>query len=274
MFKLEDCLVRLARPEDREDLLAISHDIWDGDDYLPQVLDSWLVEDWFFVCEYHGRVIACIKLTLFPDNVLWFEGLRVHLRWQGQGIGKLMNKEVFRFASELKQGNSALTYEFCTYYKNYESLAITHKLGFRLQEGFYNLERLGIERTDQPEIVQDYGTEIFANYPRYLPINWHAVHAKAEILPFIKTHATVFRSPQALYLTGSAVGRSITLLSDLPEDIEAELPYLQHYFGPKRIIGLTLPSTFAEQTPRLKLSKFFWEEEGEMVKNLLVFSLP
>ena len=109
MFILENCLVRLARPQDRQDLLAISRGIWAGTDYLPKVVDRWLAEDWFFVCEYQGRVIACLKLSLLPDNVLWFEGLRVHRRWQGKGIARFMNTEIFRFASGLKKEDPALS---------------------------------------------------------------------------------------------------------------------------------------------------------------------
>lgn len=275
MFKLEDCLVRLARLQDREDLIAISRGIWEGTDYLPQVVDRWLAEDWFFVCEYQGRVIACLKLSLLPDNVLWFEGLRVHRRWQGRGIAKLMNTEIFRFAAELKQENPALAYEFCTYYKNYESLAITRKLGFVPQDGFYNLERRGVQRIVQPELVVDYGVEIFAHYPKYIALNWHAVHSKAEALPFIKKHAVLFRSPQALYLSGLVGEPCITLLSAMPADIEAELPYLQAFFGSRRKLSLTLPTEFAAQIPRLQQSKFyFWDDEGEVAMNMLVFALP
>ncbi|MCB5261857.1 MAG: GNAT family N-acetyltransferase [Candidatus Cloacimonetes bacterium] len=274
MFELEDCLVRLARPQDRKDLIAISRGIWAGTDYLPQVVDRWLNEDWFFVCEYQGRVLACLKLTLLPDNVLWFEGLRVHRRWQGKGIARFMNTEIFRFASGLKQENPALSYEFCTYYKNYESLAITSKLGFEQQEGFYNLERRGVQHIEQPEIVQDYGLEIFAHYPKYLPINWHAVRATTAALPFIKKQATLFRTPQALYLMGTVGEPCITLLSPVPEDIQAELPYLQSCFGPRRKLSLTLPAKFAAQIPRLQQNKFyFWADEGEVALNMLVFAL-
>lgn len=273
MFKLEDCLVRLARPQDRKDLIEISRGIWDGTDYLPKVVDLWLAEDWFFVCEYQSRVIACLKLTAFPDNVLWFEGLRVHRKWQGKGVAKLMNTELFRFAAGLKRENPALSYEASTYYKNHESLGLMHKLGFRQREGFYNLERRGVQRIKQPELMEDFGIEIFAHYPRYLPLNWHAVHAKAEALPFIKQNATVFRSAGGLYLIGSAGSPCITLLSELPQDLEGELPYLQYHFGPRRTISLTLPQAFEPQIPRLQRSGFFWEEDGKMPVNMLVFSL-
>lgn len=34
----------LARPEDYDDVMAISHDIYDGNDYLPCRYHSWMTE--------------------------------------------------------------------------------------------------------------------------------------------------------------------------------------------------------------------------------------
>ena len=275
MFRIEDCIVRLARPSDREDLIEVSRGIWDGHDYLPGIVDRWIAEDWFFVCEYQRRVIACLKLSLFPDNVLWFEGLRVHRKYQGKGIAKLMNRQLFRFASGLKATNPKLSYEFCTYYRNVESLAITRKMGSQEVEGFYNMERRGVIRIKEPEIVADYGMEIFQQYPRYLPLNWHAVHAGEESLPYVKAHATVFKGERGLYLSGSVGERCITLLSTLPSDIKGELPYLQYFYGPRKKITLTIPQSMRQEIPRLQEAKFyFWEEEGDIAKNMLVFRLP
>lgn len=275
MFILEDCLVRIARPSDRADLIEISRGIWEGHDYLPMIVDRWIGEDWFFVCEYQGKVIACLKLSIFPDNVLWFEGLRVHRRYQGKGIAKLMNRELMAFAASLATRNPALSFEFCTYYKNVESLAITRKMGFVVQEAFYNMERRGVVKVKEPEIVDDYDMEIFQNYPSHIPLNWHAVHAVEASLPFIKEHAMVFRTEKGLYLTGTVGERCITLLSDLPTDIDAELPYLQHIFGSRKKIGLTFSPAIRGEIPRLQEHKFrFWDERGEIAQNMLVFSLP
>lgn len=274
MFKLEDCSVRLARLSDREDLIGISRGIWEGHDYLPQILDRWLAEDWFFVCDYRGKVIACLKLSLLPDNVLWFEGLRVHRRYQGKGIAKLMNREIYAFASWLQKQNPALSSEFCTYYKNVESLAITRKMGAEEVESFYNMERRGVIKLKKPEIVQHYDSNIFKHYPTYLPLNWHAVHSKPESLSYICKHATVFKGKNGLYLIGSVGEACITLLSDLPQDIGAELPYLQYFFGARKKISLTFPSSMTHEIASLQNAKFrFWDEEGEVARNMLVFKL-
>ncbi|MCD8478871.1 MAG: GNAT family N-acetyltransferase [Candidatus Cloacimonetes bacterium] len=274
MFELNDCTVRLARPSDRDDLIEVSRGIWDGHDYLPRIVDRWIHEDWFFVCEYQGKVIACLKLTLFPDKVLWFEGLRVHRKYQGKGIAKLMNRELMVFAASLKAKDPALSFEFCTYYKNVESLAITAKMGSQTVEAYYNMQRRGVIKLKEPEIIRDFGTEIFRHYPRYLPLNWHAVHSKEISLPFIKEHAIVFRGEKGLYLTGTVGESCITLLSDLPSDIRAELPYLQYFFGPRKNINLTIPQDMGQDIPHLQEAKFFfWDDDGEVAKNMLVFSL-
>lgn len=275
MFKLEDCLVRIARPSDRADLIEISRGIWEGHDYLPMIVDRWIGEDWFFVCEYQGKVIACLKLSIFPDNVLWFEGLRVHRRYQGKGIAKLMNRELMAFAASLKRQNPQLTFEFCTYYKNVESLAITSRMGSRQIAGYYNLERRGVVKTAVPEVILDYGREAFRHYPGHIPLNWHTVHNTGDALPFIRKHAEIFRTPQGLYLVGTVGERCITLLSDLPSDLQAELPYLQHYFGSRKKYSITIPQSMQAEIGRLRQSKFyFWDEEGEEALNMLVFCIP
>jgi GNAT superfamily N-acetyltransferase len=275
MFNLDNCIVRLAQARDREDLIKVSKKIWDGHDYLPRILDRWLSEPWFFVCEYDARVIACIKLTAFPDNVLWIEGLRVHPKFQGKGIATLLNKHLFRFAEQLRCKNPALSFEFCTYYKNVESLHLTRKLGFRDVEGYYNLEKRGVHRTQKPEFVRDFGPEIFAHFPHYLPLNWHAVHSQSSSLKYIRDHAEIFKTPNGLYLIGSEGEKCITFLGRPCAELSVELPYLQYFYGPRKSISVTLSSKFKDDLPLLlKHNFYFWDDDGEVTRNMLVLRLP
>jgi GNAT superfamily N-acetyltransferase len=275
MFEINDCRVRLARPEDKAGLIEISRHIWDGHDYLPKIVDSWIAEPWFYVCEYHGKIIACLKLSRFPDKVLWFEGLRVHKDFQGKGVAKLLNQELMRLAQSLKAEDPALSFEFCTYYKNVESLALTAKLGSRQVAGFFSMEKHGVYRVAEPEFVSDFGMEIFVNYPSYLPLNWHAVHNKESSLEFIRSHARVFRTPRATYLVGTVGERCITLLDAPMPDITRDLPYFQYFFGIGKRINVTLSSSFEESLEMMKKFKFyFWEDDREQALNMLVFTLP
>lgn len=274
-FKLDECLVRLAIEHDRTDLEEIARSIWDGHDYLPKVLDKWLNEPYFFVCEYRGKVIACIKLSLFPDHVLWFEGLRVKGSFQGNGIGGFMNREMFKFAAKLKESDPSLRFEFCTYYKNVESLHLTAKAGFRMAEAFYTIDKHGIKAQTIPEIVQDYNMSLFATYPKHIPLGWQAVHNCEDSLEFIKQRAIVFRTHQAIYMLAGLNEKNVVFLSPPVLDIKAELPYFQYFYGPRKKYGIILPSSFKKHLSRLHAHGFkFWDNEPKPVKNMLIQSLP
>ncbi len=270
-LNLADCIVRLATPADTDDLLAIARSIWDGSDYLPKVLPRWLSEPYFFVREYHGKVIGCLKLSLFPDHVLWFEGLRVLNRFQGKGIGSFINREMFRFAAQLKAKDPLLSFEFCTYYQNVESLHLTQKLGFKKVKSFYTLDRHGIKRQTRPIIIEDYDMSAFRAYPDYIPCGWQTVHNCPESLDFLKERAVLFETPQARYLAAGITERCIVLLSPPPKDIKAELAYFQYFFIPYKHYGLIIPTHYKRYLPKLHAAGFkFWDKQSKPAENVLV----
>lgn len=272
-FKLQDCHIRLATPSDTEGLMAIARGIWSGSDYLPQVLPRWLAEPYFFVCEYQAQIVACIKLSLFPDSVLWFEGLRVKHSFQGYGIGSLMNREMFRFAESLKRKNPCLKFEFCTYYKNVESLHLTQKVGFTIVQRFYTMDKNGIKSQAKPEIVKEYDLSLFSLYPDYIPCGWQSVHNCPDALAFIKSRATVFQTPQASYLHAGVAEKNIILLSPPPKDMKAELPYFQSFYPPRKRYGLIVPLGYKKHLKQLHESGFrFWEKEPRVTPNMLILA--
>lgn len=271
-FQLSECRVRIAIPEDKADLLRVAKGIWGGTDYLPKVVDRWISEPWFWVCEYRSRVIACLKMTLFPDNVLWFEGLRVHVRYQNHGIATLMNHSSFDLARKLRTENPKLRYEFCTYYQNVESLHLTHKLGFGIVEKFYDLRKHGIKATREPRILKNIDLKLFHNYSSYIPCSWQSVHNTPASIPFLKRHGSVFRTPQAAYYLGGLHEPSITLLEPPTPSIKDDLPYFQHFFGSLKTYGVILPQAWRDYLPFLQQYGFrFWDEE--VVENMLVLQM-
>ena len=270
-FDLKDCKVRLAQETDFGDLSAIARTIWDGSDYLPKVMQRWTKEPWFFVCEYQSRVIACIKLSLFPDNVLWIEGLRVHARFQGKGIGSFLNKHIYTFADELKRRNPLLAYEFCTYYKNAESIHMTEKMGFRIANRFFEYDKRGVKATLEPEIVTDYDMSLFEAYPGHIPLGWQAVHNHPDSLDFIKARAVVFRTPQSTYLLGGLSDKNVILLQPPVQNFKAEFPYFQHFYGSRKKYGIIFSTAFGADLPRLfKLGLHSWDLEDKPVPVVLV----
>ncbi len=274
MFRIDDCIIRLSRPDDKADLMDVAKTIWQGSDYLPQIIDRWIKERWFFVAEYKGKVIGCIKLSQFPDKVIWIEGLRVHRRYQSKGVGTLLNDYIMQFCYRLKDKDPGRSFEFCTYYKNTESLRMTSKLGFKPVCSFYNLDSKGSFKMRAPEILADYDMSIFGLYPDYIPIGWQMVHNCAESLDFIRKYATVFRSPQSLYLINRTGSKSISFLQPPVTEMEAELPYLQYFFGHRRSLSITLPTSLTTELYRLKeLGFWFWDHETEPAENMLVKKL-
>lgn len=275
MFDISECTVRIARPEDKAGLIEISRHIWGGTDYLPEIVDRWIAEPWFYVCEYRQKVIACLKLSRFPDHVLWFEGLRVHKDFQGKGVAKLMNSEMMHLARRLKAEDPQLSFEFCTYYKNLESLALTSKLGSVQTDAFYNLEKRGVHRAERPEFISEPDTSIFASYPAYLPLNWHAVHSKPESLEYIREHAELFKTPNSIYLVGKIGEPCITFLHPPGKHLKEDLPYFQYFFGARKHISVTLSPLFRSYLAQMySMNFYFWGEDREEVLNMLVFTLP
>lgn len=270
-FELAQCNIRIALPTDADDLVRMSKTIWEGHDYLPMILSRWIGEDWFFVVEYQSRIIACLKLSLFPDNVIWFEGLRVHGKYQGLGIGTMLNAYAFGFAEQLRKQNPAISYEFCTYYKNYESLKMTKKAGFRIVEHFYQLDKRGVRDTKEPEIVTDYDMSIFKAYKKYIPLGWQAVRNHPDSLYFIKQRATVFLTPQSIYLLAGLADKNVIFLQTPVKDFKSELPYLQHFFGSRKKYGVILPMSMSRDIPFMQSKGFyFWEGEKEPVRNMVI----
>ncbi|MCK9557088.1 MAG: GNAT family N-acetyltransferase [Candidatus Cloacimonetes bacterium] len=275
MFNISECTVRLALPQDKTGLIDISRHIWGGTDYLPQIVDRWIAEPWFYVCEYRGKVIACLKLSKLPDNVLWFEGLRVHKDFQGKGVAKLMNSEMMLLAKRLRAHDPLLRFEFCTYYKNIGSMALTSKLGSVQVEAFYSLTKCGVHRTAKPEFIKDIDESIFNYYPNYLPLNWQVVHSKQESLEYISQNAVVFQTPHSRYLMGRIGDPCITFLQPPTEYLKEDLPYFQYFFGARKHISVILNSGFKSYLPFMYRHKFFfWGETSEEALNMLVFTLP
>lgn len=273
-FDISKCTVRLAEPRDAKDLVWISKTIWNHGDYLGKVAKQWIDEPWFLVCEYQQRVIACIKLTLLPNESLWFEGMRVHGSYQGMGIGRLMNQAAMKLAYEITPQYQNLKYEFSTYRLNQKTIHITTKIGFKLVEGFYTLEHRGICSLQKPKIITKPSMDIFELYPLYLPAGWRAVHNEQVSLPFICKHAKLFASPSTRYLLSGHDYRDLTVLDVPPEDIKAELPYIQSMVGFKKSFNIILPQSQKHAIPSLQEAGFrFMDANPELTPDLLVFKM-
>jgi len=273
-FNLSECIVRPAKEEDEAPLITLAKGIWGGTDYLPKILPRWLHEPYFQVCEYRGKVIACLKLTPLPDHVLWFEGLRVHKSYQGRGVGSLMNREMFSLAASLKARDPLLSYEFCTYYRNVESLHLTKKLGFRVIDKFITLDRRGVARQSKPRMITDYDQSIFRIYPRYIPCGWQILHNCPETLEYLKPRIVIFETPQARYMLAGLAEKNVVLLSHPAKDLRAELPYFQYFYQPRSRYSIIYPLRLRRYRQRFLQAGFgTWENQKIFPANMLLLRL-
>ncbi|MGW8252086.1 MAG: GNAT family N-acetyltransferase, partial [Anaerolineales bacterium] len=84
---------RPALPKDTADVMALTHDIWDGNDYVPYVWAEWLAdaESLLAVAEYGGHVVGLAHLAWKGGGEWWLQGLRVHPEQQGRGIASRLH---------------------------------------------------------------------------------------------------------------------------------------------------------------------------------------
>lgn len=128
--------VRTAVHEDRERILAISSQIWAGEDYVPLVLDAWLAEGGLLVAEIHGQVVGFAKNTDLGEGEIWLEGLRVDPAHEGKGLAKTLAQR--QLATALAGAPRSI--RLATVETNYASLHIAQTLGFREIARFSYLE--------------------------------------------------------------------------------------------------------------------------------------
>jgi GNAT superfamily N-acetyltransferase len=93
---------------DLEDIREFCKTIWDGHDYVPDVMEDWLHDPRgiFAVAQHEGRAIACSKITWLTEGQWWLEGFRVDPDYQGRKVGSLIHHYVDRWW--LEQGDGRL----------------------------------------------------------------------------------------------------------------------------------------------------------------------
>jgi GNAT superfamily N-acetyltransferase len=107
-FSAGQVMCRPVIERDLQEIREFCKTIWDGHDYVPEVIDDWFqdTQGIFAVAEYEGHAIACSKITLLAEGQWWLEGFRVDPRYQGLKVGSLIHRYVDRWW--LEHGNGFL----------------------------------------------------------------------------------------------------------------------------------------------------------------------
>ena len=113
-------------------ILNISKEIWDGDDYIPDVIEGWLSEKdnlayGTFLDEEMNELIGFGRVRMFSNGVAWLEGGRVKASYQKKGIGRVQLKYAIDYA--IKVGARVAQYD--TSSRNFGSLSLAKFHGFK-----------------------------------------------------------------------------------------------------------------------------------------------
>jgi GNAT superfamily N-acetyltransferase len=95
-FSLSQVICRPILERDLREIKEFCKTIWDGHDYVPNVIDEWFQDPRgiFAVAEYEGHAIACSKVTWLAEGQWWLEGFRVDPQYQGLKVGSLIHRYV------------------------------------------------------------------------------------------------------------------------------------------------------------------------------------
>jgi len=132
--------IRTARLADRARILAISAQIWEGEDYVPAVIDEWLRmrNSEIAVAELNGIVIAFARLVNLSPQYVWLEGIRTDKDSQGKGAGTAITE----YFVEKALREEAYRMGLSTYIDNYASIHVIEKISFARQATFILAEAL------------------------------------------------------------------------------------------------------------------------------------
>jgi GNAT superfamily N-acetyltransferase len=127
--------------EDIPAILDISKDIWEGDDYIPDVIERWLNEKdnlayGAFLEEEMKELIGLGRVKMFPNGVAWLEGGRVKITHQKQGIGRDLMKYAIDYA--IQAGAKIAQYD--TSSRNFGSKSLAKFHGFEEKKRMEILE--------------------------------------------------------------------------------------------------------------------------------------
>jgi GNAT superfamily N-acetyltransferase len=115
------------RAADRERVVEISRDIWEGHDYLPRVFDEWLADAGasFQAAELDGVVVGLQRLRPIAPGLVWYEGLRVASTHRRQGLARAM------LASAIADAREQGFHEMRLGTGNADAVPLFESMGFR-----------------------------------------------------------------------------------------------------------------------------------------------
>jgi GNAT superfamily N-acetyltransferase len=99
---MENLLVRPARADDRDPVLAFCQNTFSWGDYVAQVWDTWLADTrgQLLVGQFDHRPVGLVHLAFLDGGAAWMEGMRVHPTFRRQGIASALDSSARTWARE------------------------------------------------------------------------------------------------------------------------------------------------------------------------------
>lgn len=101
---MADVVVRPARAEDRDDVLAFCTNTWEWGDYIDKVWEQWLnaSNGTLLVALVDDRPVGVMNMQMVSKEEAWLEGIRVDPAYRRNGVGQAMCLEAL--AEAMRRG--------------------------------------------------------------------------------------------------------------------------------------------------------------------------
>lgn len=130
--------LRKAAVGDKPRIAEISAQIWEGDDYVPEVLHDWLSDSngELVVAIDDGMIISFAHRSYLLEGYAWFQGARTDPLYRNKGA----SQKIFHHFLDAVREEKAELIGLSTYIENRSSIHIIEKNGFQKVASFVRLE--------------------------------------------------------------------------------------------------------------------------------------
>ena len=248
--------IRRLRESDKEDIIEISKNTWDGHDYVPNFFDSWLIDrDSHPVgIEDDGHIVALANLRVVDDGKTgWMEALRVHPSYRGKGLATTLTQHVVQLAMNIPVKQIRYT----TAASNTTSLHLAETIGMKRKftlAGYWqdNPSKISWRSSNQP-LFETTASDVYQDLidARLLPYNiiicdWKALDATPEGLAKINSISRFWIQKQAGKVTSFSLSLDHDDVSDrqwtftiYAKDVSGFLDHLSHHVNMASETGST-----------------------------------
>lgn len=122
--------------EDYDEIKSLCKNIWDGNDYLPDLFHKWVNDKkgCFLSILHDNQIVALGKYSILLDNQGWLEGLRVHPNYRGLGFANKISDKLLSIAKEDLINKKIPSIGMCTHLDTPASINMMENRGFKLEQ--------------------------------------------------------------------------------------------------------------------------------------------